>query len=181
MTTSDRATDRLGALRRHIRDVPDFPKPGIVFKDITPLLSEPDAFRVTLDLLAERVSARKPEVLVGVESRGFLFAAPLCDRLKLAFAPARKPGKLPYKKVAERYELEYGFDSIEMHEDAVHGRRVVVIDDLLATGGTAAAAIKLCERLGGKVVGAAFVIELGFLGGRARLGDAPTDSLIVYA
>jgi adenine phosphoribosyltransferase len=104
-----------------------------------------------------------------------------CDRLKLPFAPARKPGKLPYKKVAERYQLEYGFDSIEMHEDAVHGRRVVVIDDLLATGGTACAAVKLCERLGGKVVGAAFAIELGFLGGRARLGAVPVDSLIVYA
>jgi adenine phosphoribosyltransferase len=172
--------DRTQPLRAQIRDVPDFPKPGIVFKDITPLLADPASFRLTIELLGERVAAMGGDFLVGIESRGFLFAAPLADRLGLGLAPARKPGKLPYKRVSERYQLEYGDDSIEMHEDAVHGRRVVLIDDVLATGGTAAAAIRLCERLGARVIGATFVIELGFLKGRARLASVPTDALLVY-
>jgi adenine phosphoribosyltransferase len=173
-------SDRLDALRARIRDVPDFPKPGIVFKDITPLLADPTSLRSTIELLCERVHARGADVVVGIESRGFLFATPVAERLGIGFAPARKPGKLPYKKVSERYQLEYGEDSIDMHEDAVEGRRVVVIDDVLATGGTASAAIRLCQRLGADVIGAAFVIELGFLEGRRRMGALPVDSLLVY-
>jgi adenine phosphoribosyltransferase len=122
----------------------------------------------------------RPELVVGIESRGFIFGATVAERLGVGFAPARKPGKLPYKKVRETYALEYGEDSIEMHEDAVHGRRVVVVDDLLATGGTAGAAIKLCQRLGAEVVGVAFVIELSFLSGRSKLGGLPVASLLSY-
>jgi adenine phosphoribosyltransferase len=177
---SHTGSDRAQPLRALIRDVPDFPKPGIVFKDITPLLADPTAFRTTVELLGERVRARGADFVVGIESRGFLFATPVADRLGLGFAPARKPGKLPYKKVSERYQLEYGEDSIDMHEDAVAGRKVVVIDDVLATGGTASAAVRLCQRLGAEVVGVAFVIELGFLDGKKRLGEVPVDSLLVY-
>ena len=172
--------DPIALLRGCIRDVPDFPKAGIVFKDITPLLAHPPAFRAAIELLCERVGARDADCVVGIESRGFIFGAPVADRLGIGFAPARKPGKLPYKRVSERYQLEYGEDAIEMHEDAVHGRRVVVVDDLLATGGTARAAVRLCERLGAKVVGAVFVVELAFLDGRRRLEGLPVDALVGY-
>jgi adenine phosphoribosyltransferase len=172
--------EALGLVRAKIRDVPDFPKPGILFKDVTPLLADGDAFRATVGLLAERVRASGADCIVGIESRGFLFGAPVADRLGIGFAPARKPGKLPYRKVFERYQLEYGEDTIEMHEDAVHGRRVIVLDDLLATGGTSAAAVRLCGRLGAQVVGALFVIELAFLSGRQRLAPVPVDSLLAY-
>ncbi len=172
--------EKLALIQSQLRDVPDFPRPGILFKDVTPLLADAQAFAICIELIAERVSARKPELVVGIESRGFLFGAPVAHRLGLGFVPARKPGKLPYKKVSERYQLEYGEDSIEMHEDAVHGRGVVIIDDLLATGGTAGAAIRLCENLGARVLGLAFVIELGFLGGRQKLAQRPVDALIGY-
>jgi adenine phosphoribosyltransferase len=174
--TSDPTAD----LRPWIRDVPDFPKPGILFKDITPLIGDGPAFRACIAELAERIGKWQPDLVVGIESRGFVFAAPVAEKLGIGFVPARKPGKLPYKRVTEKYALEYGEDAIEMHEDAVRGRRVVVLDDLLATGGTAAAAVRLCERLDGKVLGAMFVIELGFLGGRKKLGALPVDALLGY-
>lgn len=163
-----------------IRNIPDFPKPGILFKDITPILGDSQAFRATLDLLAERVAALKPTRIVGIESRGFVFGAPVADRIQAGFVPVRKPGKLPYRSVREEYTLEYGTNALEMHEDAVQGERVVIIDDLLATGGTAAAAARLCQRLGASLVGYAFVIELGFLAGRRALGDAPVQALLNY-
>lgn len=179
MTQRD-PSEQLEHIKSRVRDIPDYPKPGILFKDITPLIGDGAAFRATIDLLAERVRQRSPDLIVGIESRGFIFGAPVAERLGIGFVPARKPGKLPYKRVSESYALEYGTDSIEMHEDAVHGRSVVVLDDLLATGGTAAAAIRLCERLHGKVLGAVFVIELGFLGGRTKLGGTHVDALIGY-
>jgi adenine phosphoribosyltransferase len=171
---------RIEQIKARIRDVPDFPKPGILFKDVTPLLGDGAAFRLTTDLLAERVAAMKPELLVGIESRGFIFGAALAERLAVGFVPVRKPGKLPFKTTRETYSLEYGTDALEMHEDAVAGRRCLVIDDLLATGGTAAATARLIERLGGQVLGFAFVIELGFLDGRARLGSRPVHSILNY-
>ena len=168
-------------IRDSIRDIPDFPKPGIVFKDITPLLADPAAFSRTLDLLAERYREQSIDRIVGIESRGFLFGAALADRLGVGFAPARKPGKLPYTSVREEYSLEYGTDAIEMHQDAIpEAGKVLIVDDLLATGGTAAAAIALVKKLGGDVVEVAFVVELGFLEGRAKLGDVPVFSLVNY-
>ena len=167
-------------LSSYIRDVPDFPKPGIVFKDVTPLLRDPEALRAAMRLLTDRVAAHKPDLVVGVESRGFIFGAAVADRLGAGFAPARKPGKLPHLCVREDYALEYGSGTLEMHADRLDGKRAVVIDDLLATGGTAACAARLCRRLGAAVVGFAFVIELSALGGRAALGDAPVDSLLTY-
>ena len=172
--------ERIVRLRGRIRDVPDFPKPGILFKDVTPLLGDGDAFKLTTDLLAERVASLKPELIVGIESRGFIFGAALSERLGVGFVPVRKPGKLPFKKTRETYALEYGTDALEMHEDAVEKRRCLVVDDLLATGGTAAATARLVERLGGEVQGFAFVIELDFLNGRQRLGTRPLHALIHY-
>jgi adenine phosphoribosyltransferase len=177
MSASD---DRIARITSRIRDVPDFPKPGILFKDVTPLIADGPAFRVVTDLLAERVSARKPELIVGIESRGFIFGAALAERLGAGFVPVRKPGKLPYRTTRETYSLEYGTDALEMHEDAVEKRRCLVVDDLLATGGTAAATGRLVERQGGIVEGFAFVIELDFLKGRQRLGQTPVDALIHY-
>jgi adenine phosphoribosyltransferase len=169
---------RLDRITRLIRDVPDFPKPGILFKDVTPLLGDGAAFRVVIDLLAEQVG--KPELIVGIEARGFIFGAALADRLGVGFVPVRKPGKLPYKTTCETYALEYGSDALEMHEDAVNGRRCLIVDDLLATGGTAAATARLVERQGGTVEAFAFVIELDFLSGRQKLGDRPLHALIHY-
>ncbi len=171
---------RLGPLLQRIRDVPDFPKPGIVFKDITPLIGDGAAFSVVIDLLAERVGPLRPERIVGIESRGFIFGAALASRLGVGLAPVRKPGKLPWRAVRETYSLEYGTDALEMHEDAVAGARCLIVDDLLATGGTAAATARLVERQGGQVADFAFVIELGFLGGRAKLGDRSVEALIEY-
>jgi adenine phosphoribosyltransferase len=168
---------KLQEIESRLRVIPDFPRPGILFKDVTPLLADGPAFASCIELLADRVRAWEPELIVGIESRGFIFGAPVANRLGIGFAPARKPGKLPYKKVSERYQLEYGEDAIEMHEDAVEGRGIVVVDDLLATGGTAAAAGRLCQTLGGRVLGFAFVVELDFLGGRSRLGS-PVESLL---
>ena len=172
--------DRLQRITSRIRDVPDFPKPGILFKDVTPLLGDGPAFRLVTDLLAERIAGKKPELIVGIESRGFIFGAALAERLGVGFVPVRKPGKLPYKTTRETYSLEYGTDALEMHEDAVEKRRCLVVDDLLATGGTAAATARLVERQGGVVDGFAFVIELEFLKGRQRLGERPVHALLRY-
>ncbi len=164
-----------------IRDIPDFPKPGILFKDLVPILSDPAALREVVDGLAAWARERKPDVIVGVESRGFLFGVPVAMDLGIAFAPVRKPGKLPYKTISESYALEYGTNTVEMHEDAIKpGQRVIVLDDLLATGGTAAATARLVERLGGKVVGIEFVVELSFLPGRQALSAYDVGTLITY-
>lgn len=164
-----------------IRDVPDFPKPGIVFKDITPILANPAAMRQVYDALAAPHKDAKIDVVLGIESRGFIFGTPLAHALDVGFAPIRKPGKLPYKTVSESYSLEYGEDTLELHEDAFKkGARVLIVDDLLATGGTLAAACRLVERLGGVVAGCSVVIELGFLEGRKKLGDRPVHSLVTY-
>ena len=169
-------------LASYIRDVPDFPKPGIVFKDITPLLADPQALAGAVDELAARVEPLRPDVILGAESRGFILGPALAIRMGVGFAIARKPGKLPWTTVTASYALEYGEDSLELHDDAIaHGMRVVVHDDLLATGGTARATCDLAEALGGTVVGCAFLIELAFLGGRARLEPLAVESLITYA
>jgi adenine phosphoribosyltransferase len=171
---------RISTITSRIRDVPDFPKPGILFKDVTPLIGHGPSFRLVTDLLAERIATAMPELLVGIESRGFIFGAALAERLGVGFVPVRKPGKLPYRTTRETYALEYGTDALEMHEDAVEGRRCLVVDDLLATGGTAAATARLIERQGGRVEGFAFVIELDFLRGREKLGARTVHSLIHY-
>lgn len=157
-------------LEQYIRDVPDFPKPGIVFKDITPLLAAPAALGETVTQLVEPYALAGVDLVVGVESRGFIFGALAAERLGVGFVPIRKPGKLPAETISEIYELEYGRDSVEIHADAVAaGQKVLMVDDLLATGGTAEAACRLVKKLGGDIVGAAFVIELSFLSGRAKL------------
>jgi len=178
-SAADAAT--LVRLRGLVRDIPDFPKPGILFRDLTPLMADPAGLRETIALLAARVRGWKPDLVVGIESRGFIFGVPVALALGVGFAPIRKPGKLPFKKVSRRYELEYGHDVIEMHADAVKpGVRVAIVDDLLATGGTAGASAALIREQGGSLVGAAFVVELGALEGRQRLGDLPIASLISY-
>ncbi len=176
------AATRAATISAAIRDIPDFPKPGILFKDIAPLLETPAAFRAAIDGLAERYASARLDRIVGLESRGFPFGGALADRLGVGFAMARKPGKLPYRKVSVEYALEYGTDRIEMHVDAVKpGQRVLIVDDLLATGGTAAAAIRLVQgELGGEIVACAFVVELAFLGGRGRLEPTPVFSLVTY-
>ena len=167
-------------LKDHIRSIPDFPKPGILFYDISTLLAHPKAWQATVERMAEAVRPAKPDLLVGIESRGFLVAAPLAYALGSGFAMVRKRGKLPGKCVNFTYDLEYGTDTIEMQADAIRpGQRVLVVDDLLATGGTFDAAINLVSRQGGEVVGAACIIELAFLSGRARL-DVPFRSMISY-
>lgn len=169
-------------IRNLIRDVPDFPKPGIVFKDITPVLSNAEAFGATLDWMAEQAKALGADVIAGPESRGFIFGAPLAQRLGLPFVPIRKPGKLPWKTRSVSYELEYGTDTVEIHEDAAtDGQKVLIVDDLLATGGTMAACCELVEGLGASVAGCLFLIELGFLDGRQKLGARPARSLLTYA
>ena len=169
-------------LASYVRDVPDFPKPGIVFKDITPLLADAAALRGAVDGLAACVAPLKPDIVLGAESRGFILGPALALRLGIGFAIARKPGKLPWTTVTASYALEYGQDSLELHDDAIkQGMRVLVHDDLLATGGTARATCDLAEAIGGTVVGCAFLIELAFLGGRARLAPFQVDALISYA
>ena len=168
-------------LQTKIRDIPDFPRPGIVFKDIMPLLADPEAFRETVGALAEFAEPRRPDVILGAEARGFILGGALAYRLGCGFVAARKPGKLPWETVSAEYELEYGVDSLELHADAIaQGARVLVHDDLLATGGTARAKCNLVEQLGGEVVGVAFVIELGFLNGREKLAGYDVHSLITY-
>jgi len=167
-------------LATHIRDIPDFPKPGIVFKDITPLLADGPAFRETVDRFVERYRGRVDAVL-GIESRGFILGAAVAYGLGTGVSIVRKPGKLPWRKYSATYALEYGTDTLEIHHDAFQGRtRVLLIDDLLATGGTASAAIELAEKCEAEVVACAFVIELGFLRGRERLGNHEVFSLIRY-
>jgi adenine phosphoribosyltransferase len=168
-------------LRAYVRDIPDFPKPGILFRDLTPLMGDGAAFSQSVGALASRAQALSASAVVAIESRGFIFGAAVAARLGLGFVPLRKPGKLPFRTRRGTYQLEYGNDGIEIHEDAIDdGARVVVIDDLLATGGTAGTAIRLARELGAVVVGALFVIELSGLGGRQHLDGTPADSLIVY-
>ncbi|MGH7046138.1 MAG: adenine phosphoribosyltransferase [Stellaceae bacterium] len=167
-------------LKAHIRSIPDFPKPGILFYDISTLLAHPDAWRSTIAGLAGALQAHRPDLLIGIESRGFLVAAPIAYELGRGFAMIRKKGKLPGRTVPFTYELEYGSDTIEIQEDAVApGQRVVVVDDLLATGGTMQAAIDLVRRRGGNVVGAGCIIELSFLQGRSRI-DVPFSAMVAY-
>jgi adenine phosphoribosyltransferase len=174
------ATD-VDRLRTVIRDVEDFPQPGVVFKDITPLLADPVAFAMCIDGLSEPFGDARIHKVLGVEARGFIVAAPVALRLGAGFVPLRKPGKLPWKVESEPYSLEYGDDCLEMHADALTpGERVLIVDDVLATGGTASAAQRLVARSGAESVGFACLIELGFLGGRGKLGALPVVSLINY-
>lgn len=169
-------------LAARIRDIPDFPKRGIVFKDIMPLLADPESLRDTVEQLAEFAEPRKPDLILGAEARGFILGAALAYRLGCGFVAARKPGKLPWRTISAKYALEYGFDALELHADAIKpGARVLIHDDLLATGGTARAKIDLVEQLGGTVVGLAFVIELEFLEGREKLAGYDVFSLVQYA
>ena len=168
-------------LQELVRDVPDFPTPGILFKDVTPLLDDVDAFRFVVDALADDVQGHTIDKVVGIEARGFLLAAPIAYRLGAGLIPVRKVGKLPWKTEREGYQLEYGDDALEIHVDAVgEGDRCLVVDDVLATGGTASAVGRLVERLGGTVAGYSFLIELGFLEGRSRLGDDRIHALLAY-
>jgi adenine phosphoribosyltransferase len=164
-----------------VRDVPDFPRPGIVFKDVMPLLADAEALRAAVDGLAEFAAPLEPDLVLGAEARGFILGGALACKLRCGFVAARKPGKLPWRTVSVEYALEYGVDSLELHADAVTpGTRVLVHDDVLATGGTARAKVDLVERLGGTVVGAAFLLDLSFLGGRERLDGYEVYSLLTY-
>lgn len=164
-----------------IRVIPDFPIPGILFRDITPLLGDADGFRATIDLFVDRFRDAKIDAVVGIEARGYMLGAPVADRLGAGFVPVRKPGKLPAKTHSEEYALEYGTNKLEIHEDAIgHGKRVLVVDDLLATGGTIAATIRLLAKLGVEVVGTAVLIELAALNGRAALPGVDVTSFIRY-
>lgn len=168
-------------LRSMIRDVPDFPKPGIVFKDVMPLIADPAAFRESIDQLAAWAGPRTPDLILGAEARGFIFGGALAYALGCGFVPARKPGKLPWHTVEATYDLEYGTDALQVHADALRpGSRVIVLDDVLATGGTARAKIELVEQLGGVVVGGLFVIELAFLHGRDKLEGYDVHALVAY-
>jgi adenine phosphoribosyltransferase len=171
----------IAELRTKIRDIKDFPTEGILYKDITTLLKDGPAWASVIDHLAARYHTARIEIVVGVESRGFIFGGALAHQLKAGFVPVRKRGKLPGPTLEEEYELEYGRDVLAIHEDAIQpGQKVLVVDDLLATGGTMAATLRLVERLGGKVVGTAFLIELAFLKGRDRLRGYDVDALITY-
>jgi adenine phosphoribosyltransferase len=168
-------------LKVAIRDVADFPKPGIIFKDITPILSDPKLFRLTIDILAQRHKEQKIDKIAAIDARGFLFAGALCLKLKAGLVPIRKKGKLPWKTFEKSYDLEYGSATLAIHQDAFKpGDRVVLLDDLLATGGTAAASVKLIEQAGGKVVGVDFVVELAFLNGRKKLGGYDVFAPVVF-
>lgn len=168
-------------LRKLIREVPDFPKPGINFYDITTLLKDPEGFEQTVDALTEECRGMQIDTIIGVESRGFIFAAPLAYQLGVGFIPVRKPKKLPAESVSVSYDLEYGQDSLEMHKDAVgQGHRVLIVDDLLATGGTARAVVDLVEGVGGTVAALLFVVELNFLNGRSKFDGYDVRSLIQY-
>ena len=169
------------ALESLIRNVPDFPKPGIQFKDITPLLQNAEAMKSVVDEMARVAKPLGVEVVAGIESRGFLFGVPLAMALGLPFVPVRKPGKLPYETAGIEYELEYGTDRLELHTDAVApGQRVIIVDDLLATGGTANATANLVRQVGGTPVGLMVLIELSFLGGAAKLGSLPVHAQLKY-
>ena len=175
---TDRSTDDL---RAKIREVPDFPKPGILFYDITTLLRDGDAFREVIDRMAEAVKGERIDLVVGMESRGLIFAAPHADRLGAGFVPVRKLGKLPAETIEVEYDLEYGTATLEIHRDAItRGQRVLVVDDLLATGGTVLGTIELVRRLGGEIAGLSFMVELTALDGRAKLGEFAIHTLIAY-
>jgi adenine phosphoribosyltransferase len=168
-------------LADHVRDIADFPKPGVTFKDITPLLGDAEAFRATVDALAEHFVDRHIDRVLGIEARGFILAAPVAYRFGAGFVPVRKAGKLPWEIERQEYELEYGTDLLEIHRDAVQpNEHVLIVDDVMATGGTAAATARLVEKLGGTVVGFAFIIELAFLGGRSRIAGYDAVSLLTY-
>lgn len=168
-------------LKDSIRDVPDFPKPGIVFKDLTPILLDPALFDDTVDALTAWVGEKRPDKIIGIDARGFLFSAPVANRLGVGLVPVRKSGKLPYQTLQADYDLEYGVASIQIHRDAIRpGERVVILDDLLATGGTVDAAVRLTKELEGRTVGLGFVVELGFLHGRERLNGYDCLSLVQY-
>jgi adenine phosphoribosyltransferase len=168
-------------LKRWIREIPDFPKEGILFRDITPILNDPKAFNEVIDALSDRYRDMNIDKILAVESRGFIFATPLACAIGAGFVPLRKPGKLPYDTIHVSYSLEYGEAAIEVHKDAIEkGERVLILDDLLATGGTAAAAVELTRKLGGEVVEAGFVIELADLNGRKKLPDVPVYSMVSY-
>ncbi|NOX90546.1 MAG: adenine phosphoribosyltransferase [Calditrichaeota bacterium] len=170
---------RIEQINKAIRNVPDFPKPGIMFKDITPILQDAELFAVSIDLFAESMEGIRVDLIAAIEARGFIFAATLAYKLGLGFIPIRKPGKLPYKTYKEEYDLEYGTDALEIHQDAVQkGQRVLLLDDLLATGGTALAAAKLIEKCGGEVTAVRFLIELTFLNGIDKLQQYSVHSLI---
>jgi adenine phosphoribosyltransferase len=170
-----------GWLKGRIRDVPDFPTPGIIFRDLTPLLGDPEALRFSIDALADAFEGRRIDKVVGVEARGFIVAAPVAYRLGAGFVPVRKPGKLPWRTESEQYALEYGVDSLEMHGDALErGEHVLIIDDVIATGGTARATTRLVEGAGATVVGLGFLVELTYLAGREKLGKYDIVSLVVY-
>ena len=169
-------------LKEHVRDVPDHPKPGIIFKDITPLLAHPEAFAGSIEALAAPFGDRQIDKVVGIEARGFVFAAPIAYERRAGFVPVRKAGKLPWEIEREEYELEYGTDLLEIHRDAIApGEQVLIVDDVLATGGTASAVVRLVERLGGSVVGLTFLIELAFLDGRKKLEGQNVHTVICYA
>lgn len=168
-------------LKDHVRDIPDFPRPGVVYKDITPLLADGKAFRYSVDAIADHFSGHRVDKVLGIEARGFIVAAPIAHRFGAGFVPIRKAGKLPWNVERQDYVLEYGTDALEVHCDALQpGERALIVDDVLATGGTAAAAARLVERLGATVVGAGFIIELAFLGGRGKFACADAVSLIRY-
>jgi adenine phosphoribosyltransferase len=168
-------------LKSFIRDIPDFPKPGILFRDITPLLAHPEAFQTAVERMAERFRNENVEAVVAAEARGFIFAAPLALALNVGFVPVRKPGKLPFDTYAFHYELEYGTDTLEIHSDGVRpGQRVLVVDDLLATGGTVEACCRLLQRCQANIVACAFLIELRALGGAKRIAPIPVFSVIQY-
>jgi len=170
-----------GWLRGRIRDVPDFPSPGIVFRDLTPLLGDIEAFRFTVDAIADAFAGRRVDKVVGVEARGFILAGPVAYRLGAGFVPVRKPGKLPWRTESEEYELEYGVDRLQLHADGVAaGEQVLIVDDVIATGGTAAATVRLVEGLGATVAGLGFAVELTYLGGREKLDGYDVVSLVVY-
>jgi adenine phosphoribosyltransferase len=169
------------SLKKSIRDVPNFPKEGIIFKDITPLLKDPKAFRLAINKMAKHYKGKQIDGIVAVEARGFIFAGALAAKLKTGFIPVRKPGKLPYKTISETYQLEYGTDTLQIHEDAIKpGDKILIVDDLLATGGTVAAVVNMVKKLGGEVVGIGFLIELAFLNGRSKLSGHEIFSELVY-
>jgi len=168
-------------IESYIRNIPDFPKPGIGFKDITTLLINPDAFKASIKLMCEPFRKQKIDKIVGIEARGFIFGSAMAIELEAGFIPARKPGKLPAEKVSESYTLEYGEDAIEIHIDSIAEKEnILIVDDLLATGGTMAATLKLVKKMGGNVIAAVFLIELSFINGRTKLQDVPVHSLITY-
>lgn len=173
--------ERVSLLRARIRDVPDFPKEGILFKDITPLLADVEAFRTCIQLMAERLDGETVHAVVGIESRGFMFGAALADKLGVGFIPVRKPGKLPAATYRAEYELEYGTDAVEIHQDALEtGERVVVVDDLIATGGTARATKELVERCGAQIAAFVFLINLSALQGSEKLAPSPIITILDY-